>query len=79
MIDRLEAMEVVTAVIIGRSYGGKSLGKNSRTGAIKLQRRAPGGWKAVTQTAKGLQELYIQVRPGKEGYVEATILSWQDK
>ena len=78
-ISRLEALEAVTAVIIGRSYGGKSLGKNGRTGDIKLQRRAPGGLKAVTQTAKGLQELYIQTKPGKEGYVEATVLSWKEK
>jgi hypothetical protein len=63
----------VVGVIIGRSYGGKSLGKNSATGALKIQRREPGGLKAVTQTAKGLQEIFIRVEAGREDAVEAAI------
>jgi hypothetical protein len=60
MIDKIEAMEGVIGVIIGHSYGGKSLGKQSRTGAVKVQRIEVGGIKAATQSAKGLQELFIR-------------------
>lgn len=56
----------VVGVIIGHSYGGKSLGKNSRTGSVKIQRKESGGLKAVTQSAKGLQELFIRVEVGHE-------------
>lgn len=73
MIRKLEAMNGVTAVIIGRSYGGKSLGKQGRTGQVRLQRQVPGGWKAVTQSARGLQELFIQVEAGKEKWVALEI------
>ena len=75
-IDRIQALDGVTAVIIGRSYGGKSLGKGGRTGDVKIQRQVPGGWKAVTQSAKGLQELFIQVEAGKEKRVEFIITGW---
>ena len=75
-IERLESLDAVTAVIIGRSYGGKSLGKDARTGSIKLQRQIPGGWKAVTQSAKGLQEIFIKTKAGQEKWVEATIHGW---
>jgi hypothetical protein len=75
-ICRLEALDGVDGVIIGRSYGGKSLGAGGRTGAVKLQRRVSGGWKAVTQTAKGLQELFIRTRPGAEAQVEAAVRGW---
>lgn len=64
MIRKIESLEGVTGVIIGLSYGGKSLGKGGRTGAVKIQRREPGGLKAVTQSAKGLQELFIRVESG---------------
>lgn len=60
VIDKIESMDGVVGVIIGRSYGGKSLGQNSPTGRVKIQRPAPGGLKAVTQTAKGVQELFIR-------------------
>lgn len=66
MIDKIEAMEGVVGVIIGRSYGGKSLGQQSRTGAVKVQRIDVGGIKAVTQSAKGLQELFIRTQSGCE-------------
>lgn len=65
-IKKIESMEGVLGVIIGRSYGGKSLGGNSRTGSVKFQRVQPGGLKAVTQTAKGLQELFIRTESGQE-------------
>lgn len=60
-------------VIIGRSYGGKSLGQGSRTGTLKIQRQEPGGLKAVTQTAKGLQEIFIRTEKGREEAVTRAI------
>jgi hypothetical protein len=70
---KIEAMPGVIAVIIGRSYGGKSLGNGCATGSIKIQRPQPGGLKAVTQTAKGLQEIFIRTEPGREDQVTAAI------
>lgn len=57
-------MPGVVGVIIGHSYGGKSLGKGGKTGEIRVQREMPGGLKAVTQTSKGLQELFIRTEAG---------------
>ena len=62
MIRKIESLPGVTGVIIGLSYGGKSLGQNGKTGSVRVQRKVPGGLKAVTQTAKGLQELFIRTR-----------------
>lgn len=61
---KIEALPEVTGVIIGRSYGGKSLGQNHATGSLRVQREVPGGIKAVTQTAKGLQEIFIRTTEG---------------
>jgi len=61
-ISKIEALPGVVGVIIGRSYGGKSLGKDGKTGEIRVQREVPGGLKAVTQTSKGLQELFIRTK-----------------
>jgi len=66
-------MEGVVAVIIGRSYGGKSLGKGSSTGSIKVQRKISGGLKAVTQSKKGLQEIFIRTEAGSEDRIAAAI------
>ena len=66
LLRKIEAMEGVIGVIIGRSYGGKSLGRGNRTGAIRIQRTVPGGLKAVTQSAKGLQEVFIRIEEGME-------------
>lgn len=71
---RIEAIDGVIGVIIGRSYGGKSLGRDSRTGAIRIQRRVSGGLKAVTQSAKGLQEVFIRIEAGSEDEVADRIL-----
>lgn len=60
LLKKIEALDGVVAVIIGRSYGGKSLGQGGATGAIKVQRRMPGGLKAVMQSEKGLQEIFIR-------------------
>ncbi|MDQ8202050.1 DUF2103 domain-containing protein [Pelagicoccus sp. SDUM812003] len=72
-IKKIEAMDGVVGVIIGRSYGGKSLGKSGRTGAVKIQRQQPGGLKAVSQTAKGLQEIFIRTEAGREAEVQSAI------
>jgi len=66
ILSKVEAMDGVLAVIIGRSYGGKSLGSQSRTGTLKIQRQISGGLKAVTQSAKGLQEIFIRTEAGVE-------------
>lgn len=66
MIDKIEAIDGVIGVIIGCSYGGKSLGKSGRSGDVKIQRIQPGGFKAVTQSSRGLQELFIRIENGFE-------------
>jgi len=40
---------------------------------VRVQRQVPGGLKAVTQTSKGLQELFIRTHPGQEDAVRAAI------
>jgi 2-keto-3-deoxy-L-rhamnonate aldolase RhmA len=74
VLKRIEAMDGVVAVIIGRSYGGKSLGKGSSTGSIKVQRKISGGLKAVTQSEKGLQEIFIRTESGMEDRIAEAIL-----
>jgi 2-keto-3-deoxy-L-rhamnonate aldolase RhmA len=73
IIKKIEALDGVIGVIIGRSYGGKSLGQNSRTGSVKIQRTDAAGLKAVTQSAKGLQELFIRTEAGKEAEIAEQI------
>jgi len=73
VLDKIEAVPGVLGVIIGRSYGGKGLGHQQTTGALRIQRREAGGLKAVTQTSKGLQELFIRVESGSEEEVEGRI------
>ncbi len=72
-LKKIESIDGVIAVIIGRSYGGKSLGKTGHTGAIKIQRKQPGGLKAVTQTEKGLQEIFIRTDAGAEDAITDAI------
>lgn len=76
VIRRIQALDGVTAVIIGRSYGGKSLGSSRSTGAVHIQRSLEGGLKAVTQSSKGLQELYIQTAADQEEHIAGVIRSW---
>jgi 2-keto-3-deoxy-L-rhamnonate aldolase RhmA len=76
MIDKIEALEGVIGVIIGHSYGGKSLGKQSRTGAVKVQRIEVGGIKAATQSAKGLQELFIRTKADQEEAIAEKIAAF---
>ena len=74
VMRKIEAMDGVVGVIIGRSYGGKSLGQGIPTGGIKVQRKISGGLKAVTQSAKGLQEIFIRTDAGMEEAVAEAIL-----
>lgn len=66
-------MEGVLGVIIGRSYGGKSLGQGKSTGSVRIQRRISGGLKAVTQSEKGLQEIFIRTEAGMEDAVSEAV------
>ena len=70
----IEAMDGVIGVIIGRSYGGRSLGQGIPTGAVKIQRKVSGGLKAVTQSEKGLQEIFIRTEAGREDAIAEKIL-----
>jgi len=74
VIRRIETMDGVIGVIIGRSYGGKSLGAGSSTGTLKVQRKVPGGLKAVIQSSKGLQELFIRTEADQEDAIAEAIL-----
>lgn len=71
---KIEALDGVVGVIIGRSYGGKSLGAGGWTGAVKIQRKVAGGLKAVMQSAKGLQEIFIRTETGREEGISEKIL-----
>jgi len=73
VIDKIEGLEGVSGVIIGHSYGGKSLGRQGHTGLVKIQREEPGGLKAVTQSSRGLQELFIRIENGQETAVREQI------
>jgi len=72
-LQRIETLEGVVAVIIGRSYGGKSLGKGGRAGLVKVQSRQPGGLKAAAQTDKGIQEIFVRCQAGAEDSVSEAI------
>ena len=74
VMRRIEALDGVIGVIIGRSYGGKSLGQGSATGTVRVQRKVSGGLKAVTQSAKGLQEIYIRTEAGFEDAIAEAVL-----
>lgn len=74
ILHKIEAMDGVLGVIIGRSYGGKSLAQGIPTGGIKIQRKISGGLKAVAQSEKGLQEIFIRTAAGMEDALAAAIL-----
>jgi len=64
-IAKLENIPGVTAVIIGRSFGGKSIGRRRAVGDFKLQNEVQGGFKGVLQTSKGIQEIIVLVEKEK--------------
>lgn len=65
-IARIESISGVTGVVIGRSIGGKSIGRGGAAGDFKLQAEVPGGFKGVLQTSRGIQEIFIRVSKGKD-------------
>ncbi|MEE8399760.1 MAG: hypothetical protein V3S89_12195 [Desulfobacterales bacterium] len=65
-IARLESIPGVTAVVIGRSYGGKSIARGRAVGDFKLQGEVPAGFKGVLQTSRGIQEIFIRIPENKE-------------
>lgn len=73
LIERVESFPGVKGVIIGHSFGGKSLGRHQTTGSLKVQRATENGFKAVVQTGKGVQELFILVYPGEEDQVRSRL------
>jgi len=75
-IRRIESLDGVIAVIIGISYGGRSLGKGTTTGSVRIQRKVSGGIKAVTQTEKGLQEIFIRTEEDAGEAIAAEIRGW---
>jgi 2-keto-3-deoxy-L-rhamnonate aldolase RhmA len=77
VLRRIEALEGVGCVIIGRSYGGKSLGAANSTGTVRIQRKVSGGLKAVTQTEKGVQEIFIRTEEGAEDGIAERIRGWE--
>jgi hypothetical protein len=76
VLRRIEALEGVGCVI-GRSYGGKFLGAANSTGTVRIQRKVSGGLKAVTETAKGVQEIFIRTEEGAEDGIAETIRGWE--
>ncbi|MBG7609119.1 MAG: hypothetical protein IZT59_13985 [Verrucomicrobia bacterium] len=73
VMKKIEAMDGVVGVIIGMSYGGKSLGQGGSTGSVRVQREVAGGIKAVMQSAKGLQEIYVRTDAGMEELISQAI------
>ncbi len=69
----LESIPGVAAVIIGRSYGGKSIGKGHSAGYFKLQREVEGGFRGLLQSSRGVQEIFIRVAPGSADKVRKMI------
>lgn len=62
-IARIEAVPGVKSVIIGESIGGKSIGSGAERVGFRVQRREPGGCKAVIQTSRGVQEIFVRIDP----------------
>ena len=76
-LRRIEALDGVIGVIIGMSYGGKSLGKGKSTGSMRIQRKVSGGLKCVIQTEKGLQEIFIRTDEDAKDKVEEIVQGWK--
>ena len=53
----------------------KSIGKNNYAGYVKLQREEETGFKAVLQTSKGVQEIFIKIKKGFKETVKKEIKS----
>ncbi len=62
-LARIEAVPGVKSVIIGQSIGGKSIGSGAERLGFRIQRREAGGCKAVIQTSRGVQEIFVRIDP----------------
>lgn len=49
------------------------MGRGNKEGSVRVQRREAGGIKAVMQSSRGLQELFVRTDPELTGYVEAAL------
>lgn len=74
-IQSIEAIPGVTGVVIGMSFGGKSLGRNATTGHFKIQRTVPGGIKGLLQSSKGVQEIFIRTEADQEEKIRHILIS----
>ena len=75
-LETIEALDGVTGVFIGHSFGGKSISRGASEGHLKLQRRQAHGVKAVIQSSKGIQEIFISIEEEKLEEVLARIESF---
>lgn len=73
-LEFLRRISGVTAVVLGRSIGGKSIRRDATDGDLKLQREDIGGFRAVLQSDKGIQELFIMVEAAQKKAVREAIL-----
>ena len=77
-IKYIKSIQGVSAVIIGISVGGKSIGKNKTAGHVKIQREEEAGLKAILQTSKGIQEIFIKTDPQLKSEIKKIITSYFD-
>ena len=63
---------VLASIVLSTIWA--AVGNGNRTPTIKSQRVVSGGLKAVTQTEKGLQGIFIRTVPGAEAAIAAAIL-----
>ncbi len=76
-LRKIEAIPGVVGVIIGMSFGGKSLGQGMTTGSVRIQRKEQAGLKAVIQSEKGLQEIFILTESDRQDEVFQSIARLQ--
>jgi hypothetical protein len=76
-LRKIEAIPGVVGVIIGMSFGGKSLGQGMTTGSVRIQRTEQAGLKAVIQSEKGLQEIFILTESDRQDEVVQSIARLQ--
>ena len=55
----LQTIDGIKAVIIGRSIGGKNVGRKRAVGAFKIQGETASGFKGLLQTSRGIQEIAL--------------------
>ena len=71
-LARLKEIQGVTAVILGRSIGGKSM-RGKTVGYFKAQASGSKGITGVLLSSKGVQEVFVQIEDGCEAEVRQKI------